>query len=63
MRQSEENLSITLRAIAPGVYEGALAAPRGAVWRIEISDDARAWRLSGDWSVGEGGVTLEPAMR
>ena len=58
-----EDQSVVLRAIAPGVYEGALAAPRGTLWRIQIADEARAWRLSGDWPAGEAGVTLEPAQR
>ena len=58
-----EDQSITLRATAPGVYEGTLVAPRGALWRIQLADEARAWRLSGDWLAGAAGVTLEPAQR
>ena len=58
-----EDQSVTLRATAPGIYEGTLAAPRGASWRIGLTDEANAWRLSGDWPAGDGGTTLAPANR
>lgn len=58
-----EDQSILLRAIAPGVYEGTLGAQRSASWRIELADEARAWRLSGDWAAGSARAQLAPAAR
>ncbi len=58
-----EDQEVLLSPTAPGVYEGALAAPRGASWRLGLSDEARAWRMSGDWPVDEGGAAFEPAGR
>ena len=44
-----------------GWYEGAVdlsAAPR---WRVQLEDDRRAWRLTGEWRPREGGaVALAP---
>ena len=58
-----EDQAVTLPAIAPGVFEGTLAAPRGALWRLGLGDAGRAWRLSGDWPAGAASVLLEPAAR
>ena len=58
-----EDQTVTLRATAPGVYEGSLAAPKGASWRLGLSDEANAWRLSGEWPGLDGGTTLAPANR
>lgn len=56
-----EDQEVLLSPTAPGVYEGALAAPRGASWRLGLSDEARAWRMSAEWPRGEDGATFEPA--
>ena len=56
-----EDQEVTLRATAPGVYEASLAAPRGASWRLELSDEAKEWRLSGDWPAADGNAVLGPA--
>jgi hypothetical protein len=44
-----------------GWYEGAIdlsAAPR---WRVQLEDDRRGWRLTGEWRPREGGaVALAP---
>jgi hypothetical protein len=56
-----QDQEVTLELSAPGVYEGRLAAAHGASWRIDLSDEARSWRISGGWPAGEGVATLRPA--
>lgn len=56
-----EDQEIALVPVAPGLYEGALKAPRAAGWRVRLEDAERNWRLTGSWRIGEQSVTLRAA--
>ncbi len=50
--------AVTLQAVQHGWYEGEVglgAAPR---WRVQLEDDRRGWRLTGEWRPHEGGALV-----
>jgi len=50
-----------LRSTQPGWYEGEVGLAAAARWRVELEDDLRGWRLTGEWRPAEGGaLALEP---
>lgn len=51
---------VALRATAPGVYEGAMAAPRAGRFHLRLEDGDGRWRLTGDWTSTEPGLRLAP---
>ena len=55
-----EDQAITLGASSPGVYEGAIRAPRHRLMHLRLEDDAASWRLTGQWATYEGSVQLAP---
>ena len=55
-----EDQAIALAATAPGIYEGAMHAPRGARMHLKLEDGAGRWRLASDWVTKESGVRLAP---
>ena len=55
-----EDQAITLGASSPGVYEGAIRAPRHRLMHLRLEDDAASWRLTGPWATNEGSVQLAP---
>jgi len=54
-----EDQSVELAATAPGVYEGAMRAPRHARLRVRLEDSGGRWRLAGDWPTAEPGLRLD----
>ena len=66
--RAELDRAATLRAMTPpphpgqaGWYEGEIGLSAAARWRVQLEDERRAWRLTGEWRPGEGGaVALEP---
>lgn len=52
--------AIALRPVAPGVYEGAMAAPRQNRFHLKVEDGEGRWRLAGDWLATQAGVRLAP---
>lgn len=55
-----EDQTIALASIAPGVYEGAMRAPRHRLMHLRLEDGAGRWRLAGHWATKEDGVQLAP---
>jgi hypothetical protein len=55
-----EDQAVTLSQGAPGVYEGAMRAPRHGPLRLSLEDAEGRWRLGGDWSTNESSVRLAP---
>ncbi len=55
-----EDQSIALASIAPGVYEGAMRAPRHRLMHLRLEDGAGLWRLTGHWATKESAVQLAP---
>jgi hypothetical protein len=55
-----EDQSIPLAAVAPGVYEGPIRAPRSKALQVRLEDDAGKWRLTGAWTTRDDGVRLTP---
>jgi len=52
---------VVLHATQAGWYEGEVGLAAAARWRVELQDDRRGWRLSGEWRPAEGGaLRLEP---
>jgi hypothetical protein len=58
-----EDQAVALRAVAPGLYEGSLMAPRAGAWRIRVEDGSATWRISGGWQSQRPGVTLDAVAR
>lgn len=56
-----EDQTIRLRASAPGVYDGAMGIPRGAVLGVRLEDEAGRWRVTGRWPTEESSLALGPA--
>ena len=55
-----EDQDVLLRRTAPGVYEGAMAAPRHGRFRLKLEDRDGRWRLAGDWVTAQAGLRLAP---
>jgi len=40
-----------LARVDAGVYEAVAVAPRAGRWLVTLEDEARSWRLTGEWQV------------
>lgn len=61
--RAELDRTATLHASQAGWYEGEIGLSAAARWRLQLEDERRAWRLTGEWRPGEGGaVALEPRI-
>ena len=49
---------VTLRVLAPGVFEGSMRPLSGAHWQVQLGDAAGVWRLSGLLRRQDEGVVL-----
>jgi len=47
-----------LGATQAGWYEGEVDLAAAGRWRIELEDDQRAWRLTGEWRPAEGSTLV-----
>lgn len=56
--QSGKDQSVALKAVAPGVYEGALTPPEGETRRLVLEDARASWRLVGTWSGRQDAASL-----
>jgi hypothetical protein len=55
-----EDREVVLAMTAPGVYEGAMRAPRPGRYQLRVEDGDGRWRLSGAWSTRDDAVRLVP---
>lgn len=55
-----DDQEVALRSTAPGVYEGAMAAPRQGRFHLKLEDGDGRWRLSGAWVTTQPGLRLAP---
>jgi hypothetical protein len=59
--RAELDRAATLRAVQAGWYEGEIGLSAAPRWRVQLEDDRRGWRLTGEWRPHEGGaVALAP---
>jgi hypothetical protein len=66
--RAELDRAVTLHAMTSlphpgqaGWYEGEVGLSAAPRWRLQLEDDRRGWRLTGEWRPGEGGaVALAP---
>ena len=49
---------VTLTRATDGSYTGTMPAVDAARWGITLEDAGRAWRLTGDWTVGRDTIEL-----
>lgn len=49
---------IVLARGGDGTYLAAMPAIDATRWNVTLEDEARTWRLSGDWSTGSGTIEL-----
>lgn len=61
--RAELDRAATLRAVAfpphpgqAGWYEGEIGLSAAPRWRVQLEDDRRGWRLTGEWRPHEGGA-------
>lgn len=54
--RAELDRAATLRATQAGWYEGEIGLSAAPRWRVQLEDDRRGWRLTGEWRPDEGGV-------
>ena len=52
---------VALVPVAPGVYEGTMAAPRRGAWHLKLEDGQGAWRIAGEWKTREAAANLRAA--
>lgn len=52
--------SLALAAVAPGVYEAAMAAPPAGRFHLRLEDGDGRWRLVADWATAQPAVRLAP---
>ena len=55
-----EDQTIALASTAPGVYEGAMRAPRRGRLHLRLEDAEGHWRLAADWVTSQAGVQIAP---
>lgn len=53
--------AIALRPLAPGLWEGRLAAHPPGRWRLQLDSADAGWRVVGEWRTGQDAVPLAPA--
>lgn len=55
-----EDQSVTLARVAPGLYEGTLRRPRAATLRARLEDSEGRWRLTAAWDTREANLRFAP---
>lgn len=59
--RAELDREAVLPALQGGWYEGEVGLAAAPRWSLQLEDDQRGWRLTGDWRTAEGGaIRLEP---
>lgn len=53
-----EDQQVVLSAVAPGVFEGPMVAPRKSRFHVTLEDGDGRWRLAGDWLTAQAGLRL-----
>jgi len=52
--------SVELKGRQTGWYEGQLDLPAAPRWRVDLENQARTWRIGGEWRPVDGAAKLEP---
>ena len=60
--RSGKDQAVTLKATAPGTYEGALQPLEGEKRRLVLEDSSASWRLAGTWSGRQESASLEAGL-
>jgi hypothetical protein len=56
--QAGRDQEITLKPVAPGLYEAAMLPSGSGTWRLQLEDRIAGWRLVGAWRSAQDRVTL-----
>ncbi len=56
--QAGRDREISLKPLAPGLYEAALPPQGSGTWRLQLEDRSAGWRLVGAWRSSQDRVTL-----